>query len=144
MSLVRWEPFPEFDDLFRQLSPLMGRRVRAGNGQSAGWAPVANISESDKEFLIKLDLPAVKKEDVNVTLEHGVISISGERKQEKEHKDENELRIESHYGSFTRSFSLPENVDAASVRAESKDGVLTVRVPKKLPEKPKAISIPVQ
>jgi HSP20 family protein len=145
MSLIRWEPFREMDDFFRQVSPLFGRSTTLrGLGERTEWAPAANISETDKEYLIKAELPEVKKEDVKITLENGVITISGERKQQKEAKDENEIRVESFYGTFTRSFSLPENVDAGGVRAESKDGVLKVHIPKKEVSKPKQITVEVQ
>ena len=89
-------------------------------------------------------MPEVKKEDVNITLNEGVLTISGERKQEKEEKDANEIRMESFYGTFSRSFVLPNNVDAAGIRAESKDGVLRVHVPKKEAAKPKTIAIDVK
>lgn len=145
MSLIRWEPFREMDDFFRQVSPLLGRNsLRTLGERGTEWAPTANISETDKEYLIKAELPEVKKEDVKITLENGVITISGERKQEKEAKDENEIRVESFYGTFTRSFSLPENIDAGAVRAESKDGVLKIRIPKKEASKPKSITVQVQ
>lgn len=145
MSLVRWEPFREMDELFRRYSPLLGRtQLRTSNEVDGGWTPAANISETDKEYLIKAELPEVRKEDVRVTLENGVITISGERKQQKEHQDENEIRVESFYGTFSRSFSLPENIDPSGVRAESKDGILKVRIPKKEAAKPKSISVQVQ
>jgi HSP20 family protein len=145
MSLIRWEPFREMDEFFRQYSPLLGRsNLRTLSDQSREWAPAANISETDKEYLIKAELPEVKKEDVKITLENGVITISGERKQQKEEKDENEIRVESFYGTFARSFTLPENIDAGAVRAESKDGVLKVRIPKKEAAKPKSITVQVQ
>jgi HSP20 family protein len=145
MSLIRWEPFREMDDFFRQVSPMFGRSALRGLGErTTEWAPTANISETDKEYLIKAELPEVRKEDVKITLENGVITISGERKQEKEAKDENEIRVESFYGTFTRSFSLPENIDPGAVRAESKDGVLKIRIPKKEASKPKSITVEVQ
>jgi HSP20 family protein len=132
------------DELFRHYSPLFGRSALRGNGERSEWSPAANISETDKEYLIKAELPEVKKEDVRVLVENGVITISGERKQQKEQKDENEIRIESYYGTFSRSFSLPDNVDANGVRAESKDGVLKVHIPKKEVSKPKAVTVQVQ
>lgn len=145
MSLIRWEPFREMDDFFRQVSPMFGRSALRGlSERGTEWAPTANISETDKEYLIKAELPEVKKEDVKITLENGVITISGERKQEKEAKDENEIRVESFYGTFSRSFSLPENIDAGAVRAESKDGVLKIHIPKKEASKPKSITVEVK
>jgi HSP20 family protein len=134
MSIVRWEPFGEMDSLFNRLMPSMfGRwpgRLGATNGDAVEWAPSANISETDKEYLIRAELPAVKKEDVKVTVDDGMITIEGERKQQKEDKNEKLHRVESFYGHFTRSFSLPESVNESAIRCESKDGVLTVHIPK--------------
>jgi HSP20 family protein len=144
MSLIRWEPLREFDDLFRQYSPLFGRAVRNADDSAAHWAPSANISETDKEYVIKAELPEVKKEDVKITLDDGVITISGERKFEKEQQDERAIRVESFYGTFERRFSLPENADTAAISAESKDGVLRIRIPKQTVAKPKTLTIPVQ
>jgi HSP20 family protein len=146
MSIVRWEPFQEMDDLVRRFSSLVGRpALRPQNGQSlSDWAPVANISETDKEYLIKAELPGVKKEDVKVLLDNGVITISGERKQQKEQKDESEIRVESFYGTFSRSFSLPDNVDAAGIKAESKDGVLRIHIPKTGGTQRKTVAIDVK
>jgi HSP20 family protein len=143
MSLIRFEPLKEFDDLFTRYSPLLGRwpREAAAGGEATQWRPVANIAETDGEFVIKAELPEVKKEDVKVTVENGVITISGERKYEQEHKDEKTHRIESYYGQFSRSFSVPESVDVAAIRAETKDGVLKVRLPKKAPDRPKALEV---
>jgi HSP20 family protein len=142
MNLVRWEPLREMEELLREYSPFFAR-PRRGEGGGA-WTPTANISETEKEYLIKAELPEVKKEDVKITLSDGVITISGERKREKEDKNENEIRIESFYGTFSRSFSLPPNVDVNAIRAEAKDGVLRVHVPKIQAEKPKTIAIDVR
>lgn len=129
MNITRWEPFREVEEMFRHYSPLFSRTLRR-NGEGSEWTPLADISETDKEYVIKAELPEVKKEDVKVTLDGGVITISGERRHEKEHKDENEIRVESFYGTFSRSFSLPDHIDPKGIRAESKDGVLRVRIPK--------------
>ncbi|MBX3703908.1 MAG: Hsp20/alpha crystallin family protein [Steroidobacteraceae bacterium] len=137
MTLIRWEPFRELDDLFARYSPFFGRvpggRMPAAAGdqsEAAVWTPAANISETENEYLIKAELPEVRKEDVKVTVDEGVITISGERRHELEHKDEKVHRIESFYGNFTRSFRLPENADVAGIEAESRNGILKVRVPK--------------
>jgi len=143
MNLTRWEPFREMEEMFRQYSPFLSP-VRRRRGGEEAWAPVSNIVETDKEYLIKAELPEVRKEDVKIMLEDGVITISGERKHEKEHKDENEIRVESFYGSFSRSFSLPENIDAKSIRAESRDGVLKVHIPKTEAAKERPIAIEVK
>ena len=144
MNVIRWEPFREVDELFRQYSPLFNRALRRNSAEAGQWTPVADNSETDQEYVIKTELPEVKKEDVQVMLDHGVITISGERKHEKEHKDANEIRIESFYGTFSRSFSLPENIDAKGIRAEAKDGVLRVRIPKTQATAPRTVSIEVK
>ncbi len=144
MNITRWEPFRDFDDFFRQYSPFFSRGLRRNGEEGAEWKPLADISETDKEYLIKAELPEVKKEDVKVTFDDGVITISGERRQEKESKDENEIRVESFYGSFSRSFSLPDNVDPKAIRAESKDGVLKIRIPKVATPAAKKVAIEVK
>ncbi len=142
MSIVRWEPLREFEDFFRRYSAPRYRG--AGNvAGEADWTPVSNIIETGKEYVIKAELPETKREDVNISLQDGVITISGERKQVKEDKDENQLRIESFYGTFSRSFVLPENVNASAIHAESKDGVLTVHIPKTPETAPQRIEIAV-
>lgn len=130
MNITRWDPFREVEDVFRRYSPFAARPLRREVGEMIEWTPVADISESDKEFLIKAELPEVKKEDVKVTLQDGALTISGERKHEKKQKGENEIRVESFYGTFTRTFSLPDNIDTKGIHAEAKDGVLRVHVPK--------------
>ena len=142
--LTRWEPFREIEDVFRQYSPFFGRAMRRAGGDVIEWAPAADISETDKEFLIKAELPEVKKEDVKVTLKDGAITISGERKHEKKGKGENEIRVESFYGTFSRTFTLPDNVDSKGIRAEAKDGVLRVHVPKTAEAKSPATQIEVK
>lgn len=147
MSLIKWQPFGEFDDAFGRLMPsLFARfaRVSADNGNQYEWAPSADISETDAEYLIRAELPAVKKEDVKVTLNEGVITISGERKEDKENTDEKFHRVESFRGVFSRRFSVPDNIDEKAIRAESKDGVLTVRLPKTKASPPKTVEVKVQ
>ncbi len=144
MSLIRWEPFGDVDMLFNRLMPAgFARFAAAGNGKKVEWSPSADISETDKEYVIRAELPAVKKEDVQVTYDEGMITIKGERKQQKDEKNEKFHRVESFYGSFERSFSLPENANAETIRCESKDGILTVHIPKTeaVQHKPKQIAI---
>jgi HSP20 family protein len=147
MNLMRWEPFRETDEFFRNLAPPMFGRWPQLLGENVGmkieWSPVVDIKETDLEYLVKAELPGLKKEDVKVTLEEGVLTIEGERKQEKEEKTEKIHRVERFYGTFCRSFTLPEFTDASAIRAESKDGVLTVHVPKLKIEKKKALQIKV-
>lgn len=130
MNITRWDPFREVEDVFRRYSPFLARPLRRETGETLEWSPVADISENEKEFLIKAELPEVKKEDVKVMLQNGALTISGERKHETKQKGENEIRVESFYGTFSRTFSLPDNVDTKSIHAEAKDGVLRVHVPK--------------
>jgi HSP20 family protein len=147
MSLIKWQPFGELDDAFGRLMPsLLSRfpRVASDNGGKFEWAPSADISETDEEYLIRAALPAVKKEDVKVTLDQGMITIHGERKEEKDTKDEKFHRVESFRGAFSRSFSVPENIDEKAIRAESKDGVLTVHLPKTKASAAKTVEVKVQ
>lgn len=143
MNVVRWDPFAEMQSLFGPLMPrsvgLMSRL--SGDRETLEWSPSADISETDKEYLIRAELPGVKKEDVKVNLADGMISIEGERKQEKDEKTEKFHRIERLYGSFSRRFSLPEHIKADAVRSEYKDGVLSVHIPKTEKEKPKQIPV---
>ena len=147
MTLVTWSPLREFEDLFNRYSrPLGGRMLpgEAGQEVAAEWRPLANISETDSEYLIKAELPDVNKEDVEVNVNDGVITIKGERRLEKKSDDEKQHRIESFYGSFARSFSLPADVDDSGIRAESKNGVLQVHLPKTEVQQPKSIEIKVK
>jgi HSP20 family protein len=138
------------DDLFNQYSRLLGRSLPALEADSAAgqaaasWRPAANISETAHEYLIRAELPEVDKKDIDVSVHEGVITLRGERKLEKQADDEKHHRIESFYGSFARSFVLPNDVDATKITAESRDGVLTVRLPKQEAAKPKAIEVQVR
>lgn len=147
-SLVRWDPFRELEEMSERFNRMFGRPVAwRENGKErltvADWIPTVDISESDTEYLIKAELPEVKKEDVTVSLEDGVLTIQGERKQEKEEKGKKFHRVERSYGSFVRSFTLPDRVDDVRVKAEFKDGVLNLHLPKSEKAKPKAIEVKV-
>ena len=124
-----------------------GTFPRFGNGNGglklADWSPQVDITEDDKEYLIKADLPEMKKDEIKVNVENGVLSVSGERKTEKEEKNKKFHRIERSYGSFMRSFTLPEDADGTKVAAEFKEGVLKVHLPKSPVAKPKAIEVKV-
>lgn len=148
-ALTRWDPFRELDELQNRLSTFFGRapvRRQEGGKENmtvAEWAPLVDITEDDEEYLIKAELPEVKKEDVKVTVENGVLTITGERKFEKEEKGKKYHRVERAYGNFVRSFTLPDDADANKVNAEFKDGVLKVRVTKSESAKPKQIEVKV-
>src|SRR5436189_876875 len=105
------------------------------------WVPPCDIFETDKELVMKFELPEVKKEEVDVTLENNVLTLRGERKFEEKTDRENYHRVERHYGEFMRSFTLPAFVDAGKIKAEFKDGVLTVTLPKNDEAKPKQIDV---
>jgi HSP20 family protein len=148
MNLVRWDPFRELEEVSEKLNRLFSRpSVRRDSGQEAmtvaDWIPTVDISETEAEFLIKAELPEVKKEDVKITLQQGVLTIQGERAQEKEERGKRYHRVERTYGTFARSFTLPEYVDDTKVKAEFKDGVLNLHVPKSEKAKPKAIEVKV-
>ena len=148
-ALTRWDPFKEMEDLQSRFAKLFGLQpARIANGEKelmtiAEWAPSVDIIEDEKEWLVKADLPEVKREDVKVTVESGVLTLTGERKMEKEEKDRKYHRIERSYGNFVRSFTLPEGTDGAKVNAEFKDGVLKVHLPKSEKAKPKAVEVKV-
>lgn len=147
MNLTRWEPFKEADEMLRRIGAMDLVRwpglFAASSDKVAAWSPAADISETEQEYLVKAELPGVKREDVKVTQDDGVLTIEGERKYEKSEKDEKTHRTERFFGSFTRSFSLPDNADAKNIRAETKDGVLNVYIPKLKVEKPKPVQIKV-
>lgn len=141
-----WDPFQELNELQNRLTTLFGRTaVHPVSGEesitTAEWAPVVDITEDEKEFAVKAELPGLKREEVNVSVQDGVLSITGERKVEKEEKNKKYHRVERSYGSFLRSFSLPETADASKVVAEFKDGVLNIRLPKSPKAQPKTIEI---
>lgn len=145
MNLMRWEPFYSMDEMFKTLPALFGRVTPfAGFVNNTDWSPSVDISESGEEYLIRAALPAVTKEDVSVTVNDGLLTLSGERRQKEEQNDEKFHKVENFYGSFSRTFALPEGIDAAAIRAESKDGVLTVHVPKTKAEVKKPTTIKVQ
>ena len=148
MTLVRWDPFRELEDMSERLNRVFSRpALRSTGGKEhltvADWTPTVDISETDGEYLITAELPEVKKEDVKVTVEDGVLTLQGERRQEKEEKGKKFHRVERSYGSFVRSFTLPESVDDGGVKAEYKDGVLNLHLPKTEKVKPKAIEVKV-
>jgi HSP20 family protein len=150
-ALTRWNPLRELEDFQSRILSAFNPSAsngwsNRGNGDGDGaalWMPLVDITEDDKEYLITAELPEVKKEDVKVMMENGVLTISGERKFEKEEKDKKYHRVERSYGSFARSFTLPTDGDAQKVHAEFKDGVLKVHVTKSEAARPKQIEVKV-
>jgi len=143
MAMLRWEPFREMQSALRRFSPLYMPEsgALADEATARQWMPLANISETENEYRIRIELPDVKKEDVKVAVADGVITISGERRLEREDKGENTIRVESLYGAFTRSFVLPDHIEAKDIHAESKDGVLRVHIPKAKSQKSEPLAI---
>ena len=147
-TLTTWNPFRELDEVQNRLGTFLGGFPTHlfGNGKNikmTDWSPQVDILEDDREYLIKADLPEMKKEEVKVTMENGVLSISGERKVEKEEKTKKYHRIERSFGSFERAFALPEDAEAKKIAAEFRDGVLKVHLPKVAVAKPKPIEVKV-
>jgi len=133
----------------KRLSGYFGRAPVASNGDKkeaitvAEWSPLVDISEDEKEYVIKAEIPEMKKEDIKLNVHDDVLTITGERKYEKEEKNKKYHRVERAFGSFMRSFALPEDADGAKIAAEYKDGILKVRLPKSERAKPKAIEVKV-
>lgn len=142
MNLMRWKPY-EAMNTFNCFPNSFGRPLLE-TGEFFDWSPSVDISETGQEYLIRAALPAVKKENVKVTCEGGVLTLCGERHQEEEQKDVKHYRVENYYGKFSRSFALPDAIDAGAIRAESKDGTLTIHVPKLKLEAKKLTTIPVE
>jgi HSP20 family protein len=142
----RWNPFREMEDLQRRMESLFGLSARRQdkddlNFTVSQWSPLVDIVEDDKEYLIKAELPEMKREDIRVSVENNLLTLRGERKFEQEEKDKKFHRVERAYGSFARSFSLPDEVDSGKVSAEFKDGVLKVHLPKSPNAKPKSVEV---
>ncbi len=152
-QMSRWEPFRELEEIERRLENLFERSplslssspfARSQEGIAAQpWYPQVDITEDEKEYSIKADLPEVAKHDVKVSFREGVLEIAGERKQEKKESTRRFHRTERTYGAFLRSFTLPAAAEGEKAKAEFRDGVLTVRIPKSEKLAPKAIEVKV-
>ena len=145
-ALTKWTPFREMEKLHNRLNTLLdstfGRRTDGYEGMDwTGWTPAVDISEDNKEYVVRAELPGLKKQDVNVTFENGILNISGERRQEKEEKGRRYHRVECSYGTFSRSFTMPSDTNPDQINAEFKDGVLYVHVAKSESAKPKQIAV---
>ena len=143
MAIVRWDPARELagmeiDRLNRMFSDLWN----ASEPFSRAWVPAVDIYENaDHELVLKAELPDVKRDDISVTFENSVLTLKGERKFDNEVRREQVQRMERHYGSFSRSFTLPATVDGSRITASYKDGVLTIRLPQREEAKPKQITV---
>jgi HSP20 family protein len=148
MNLIRWDPVKELEDMSERLNRMFARPIaRRENGKEtltvADWVPTVDIEEGEQAYHITAELPGLKREDVKITLQEGVLTLQGERKQETEEHGRRFHRVERSYGTFVRSFALPDVVDEGKVSAEFKEGVLHVRLPKSEKAKPKSIEVTV-
>lgn len=148
MAIIRWDPFSDLlsiqDKMNRLFEDTMTRSRTFGPDEDMGvsnWTPAVDIFETDTEIVLKAELPEVKREDVNINIENNVLTLTGERKFEKETKKENYHRIERSYGVFKRSFTLPTVVDQENIKAMFQDGVLQVSMAKREESKPRQIEI---
>jgi HSP20 family protein len=151
MAIVRWEPFRDLMSLQDRMNRLFDESYRSTQRGGAddewalggSWAPAVDIYEQGTDIVLKAELPGVDPKDVDIRLENNVLSLRGQRKLEGEVKRENYHRVERSYGTFSRSFTLPTVVDQASIKAEFKDGMLQVVLPKREEAKPKQIQVSV-
>ena len=146
MNLVRWNPMRDMETLHNRINRLFDGSFfptfSLDDGMSLGnWRPVVDIYENEDTVVVKAELPGVDKKDIKVDLKDGVLTLSGERSHEKEVKEENYYRKERTFGSFHRSFSVPAEIDPDKIKAEFKDGVLKVAIPKPEEKKPKKIAV---
>lgn len=151
MALIKWSPMrdlaTEIFDLQREINRMFDRLFRGFEEEEEfrvmKWTPMVDISETDDEYIVRAEVPGVSKDDLKITIKDNILTISGEKKQEKETKSENFHRIERVYGSFTRTFTLPGAVKVDKVEAKFKDGVLTIKLPKVEETKAKEIEVKV-
>lgn len=143
-GITRWDPF-DLSRLQEQVNRLFDGKFNANADGSTltAWAPSVDVYETENELVIKADLPAMAEKDLDVRVENNMLTVRGERKFEQSVKEENYLRMERSYGTFSRSFSLPNTVDTQAIKAQYTDGVLTVSLPKRAESKPKQVKISV-
>jgi HSP20 family protein len=141
MKLVRWDPFRDLVAMSQRLNRLADDPYNLGAGDALGWAPPVDIFEKQDQLIIRAEVPGVQRNDLDVRIENGVLTLHGERKQETDVAEGNAHVTERSYGCFTRSFSLPTTVDAGRIAASYKDGVLEVTVPKAETAKAKKVEI---
>ncbi len=143
-TITRWDPFRNLLTLQEQMNRLFEdtfSRARADESSLAAWVPPVDIYETENELVLKADLPDIQEKDLDIRVENNMLTIRGERKFDQTVKEDNYLRVERAYGTFSRSFSLPNTVDPDAIRAEYRNGVLEVRMPKREESKPKQIRV---
>ena len=143
--ITRWDPFREFSTLQDRMNRLFrdsyGNEGREESLTTSSFAPAVDVYEDEHHVTLKIEVPGVDEKDIDVRIENNVLTVHGERKFEKEEKEENFRRVERQYGSFTRTFTLPTTVDAENVQAHYDKGVLKIALPKKAAAKPKQIKV---
>jgi len=144
MSLVRWEPFRDLLALQERLNRGFEANRQTGEEQLGTWAPAVDIYETEKEIVLKADLPGMNLADVDISLNNNVLSVRGERKFEKDVKEDNYHRVERTYGNFVRTFTLPNTVNADQIEASYENGVLRITMPKREEARPKQIKVNVK
>jgi len=148
MTLMRWRPYGDFFNLRDQINRLFDQDFfkdsESDSMEKSSWTPLTDIFETENEYVFKLEVPGMTKDDIQIEITHDTLIIKGERKEEKKVEKENYHRIERCCGSFSRSFHLPQNVNSKSIDAVMKDGILELRVPKKEEAKPQPIQIKVK
>ncbi len=147
-TITRFDPFRGLANLHEEMNRLFdGTRVLAGRADDSSltnWAPAVDIHETENELVVRADIPGLEEKDLDVRIENNMLTIRGERQTDKSVSGDNYLRVERVYGSFSRSFSLPSTVNPDGIKAEYKNGVLTVRVPKREEFKPRQVKINVE
>jgi HSP20 family protein len=146
MALVRWEPFRELaalqNEMGRWMNQLAGAAATtAGNGQSSTWLPAVDVWETDTELVLSFDLPGIPEDKIAVELDDNILTVTGERERTQEHTNDRFYRFERRFGQFSRSVTLPAGIKEKEIKADYKDGVLEIRVPRPEEQKPKRIQI---
>ena len=146
MAIVRWEPFRELAALQNEMGRWMNQMTGAplggnGNGGSSTWLPAVDVWETEGELVLSFDLPGIPEDKIAVELDDNVLTVSGERERTQEHSSERFYRFERRFGTFSRGVTLPAGVNEDTIKAEYRDGVLEVRIPKPEEPKPKKIQI---
>jgi HSP20 family protein len=143
--IARWDPFREFSTLQDRMNRLFresyGPEARDESLTTSQFAPPVDVYEDEHNVVLKVEVPGIDEKDIDVRVENNVLTVHGERKVEKEEKEENFRRIERQYGSFTRTFTLPSTVDAEKIQADYDKGILKIVLPKKAEAKPKSIKV---
>ena len=145
-ELATWSPFDRLSSLrdeMNRLFDLSGPSFGRDTGVFSGWSPALDVYQDKDNVFVKLELPGLRKEDIDITLQNGMLVISGERKHEEEKTEGETFRSERYFGRFHRSVTLPTNVDSGAVKASYKDGILTVTLPKAEEAKPRQIEVQV-